>query len=247
MRIFSIFLILVIASIAHAQNVHYFRINMGPKMEFHQLENAKHLELLPHVDVGAGFYLGRRFNQNLSAELGILKNDYSVKFQIPVQNISGDEVLVFKDRIYPTYTSYQIAALGSYRKYLSEKWMVYTNFGMNLFLNKKLDQTGTEIISEQIQRLEEPVETVDVTLYSNGFEGGFLIFRGDFGFYRNINDDMAIDFGCSARASNLAINEFNVAYAQNVGPRSETGVSIVNKGTALGIYFGIKYKINDLE
>ena len=88
-------------------------------------------------------------------------------------------------------------------------------------------------------------EKARVTTYSNDFEAGNIIFRGDVGAYRNVSNSLAIDISVSGRASNLLVNQFQVEYITD-GGRGEKNIFIESKGVSLGIYFGIKYKIHSL-
>jgi hypothetical protein len=245
MKYLILIIITTISLSSFGQNLHYFRIHMGPKMEFHSIQNSSNVEMVPHIDVGAGFYLGKRFTKNISAELGIIKNDYSARFQINTQNLAGNDVAVFRDKVYPTYSSYQLGILGSYRGNLSEKWVAYGKVGFHIFLKKELDRTGSEFFVEEISTDGSFSESMDVTLYSNDFEGGILVFRGDAGVYRNISDDLALDLCISGRVSNLPVNQFSLEYQQNWNV-PEKNILITNSAASLGFYLGIKYKINNL-
>ena len=222
------------------QQIHYFRVNMGPKTEFFTLENTQNIQKLTHVDVGAGAYLGFRFNPHVFAEIGVIKNDYSFKFEVPTT--IGDEVLIaHENTVYPVYSSYQLGLLAGYETRLNEDWIAYGKLGFHLFLSKKLDRTGT-IASTKYLDNGDPVK---VTWYSNDFEAGNLIFRGDLGFYRNVSENLALDFFVSGRSSNLVVNSALMTLESNAA--NEQNIVLNNKATSLGFNIGVKYKIRNLE
>ncbi|MBT8327054.1 MAG: outer membrane beta-barrel protein, partial [Bacteroidia bacterium] len=201
-----------------AQTFHYFRVNMGPKLEYFQVQNAANLEMLAHIDVGAGVYIGKRFNEKFSAEVGIVKNDYTARFEINTKNPEGKELSLFGQSLYPTYSSYQIAVLGQYRVPINEKWIVYSNVGFHAFLTKNLSREGILTENEIIYANNgDEVDNMELIYFSNDFEGGNLIFRADLGVYRNITDNLAIDMSISGRAASQSISEFTVEYKSNLG------------------------------
>jgi len=231
---------LLISTTLFGQQIHYFRVNMGPKTEFFTLENTQNIQKLTHIDVGAGAYLGFRFNPSVFAEIGIIKNDYSFKFEVPTP--VNDEVLIgHENTVYPVYSSYQLGFLGGYETHLNEDWVAYGKLGFHLFLAKSLDRTGT-ISSTRYLDNGDPVK---VTWYSNDFEAGNLIFRADAGFYRNVSENLALDFFFSGRSSNLIVNSAKMTLESNAA--NEQNIVLNNQATSLGFNIGVKYKIRNLE
>ena len=212
---------------------------MGPKTEFFSLENTQNIQKLTHVDVGGGIYLGMRFTPKVFAEVGMVKNDYSFKFEIPTP--TDNEVLIgFENTVYPVFTSYQLGFLGGYETLLNEKWVAYGKAGFHLFLSKNLDRTGT-ITSTDFLDNNDPVK---LTWYSNDFEAGNLIFRGDVGLYKNISENLALDLFLSARSSNLIVNSVKMTLESNAA--NEQNIVLNNQATSIGFNIGVKYKIRDL-
>ena len=245
MRFITLFLIALSAT-SFAQTIHYFRVNMGPKLEMFQVSNPANLEMLPHVDVGAGVYLGRRISENFSAEVGVVKNDYTARFQIQTKNPEGEEVNLFSNSLYPTYSSYQVALLGQYRLPLNENWSIYGSAGFHAFLTKNLDREGILTENETIYASNgDEVDNMELIYFSNEFEGGNLIFRADAGVYRRISENISIDLSFSGRAASQTVSEFTVEYSSNLGA-SAKNILISNKATSWGLNLGIKFKINNL-
>lgn len=240
-------ILLLLSTVLSAQNVHYFRVNMGPKFEQHQIVNTQQVRMLPHIDVGAGIYLGKRFSEEWSAEVGLLKNDYSARFEIDTRNIQDEEVVAFENFVYPTFTSYQLALLGTYRFPTDRRWSYYATAGVQLFIKRSLSREGTLILTDEINPEEEPVEEFDMVVYSNGFESGNLIFRADLGAFYAVNEDLSLDISLTARASNLLVNEFSMEYSNFNGSIFEKDIHIRNSGKALQLSLGIKYRINALD
>ena len=254
MKIKSIALgLFMIASVfAYAQEdsskskVHYFRANMGPKMERYVASGNLNVSAYPHMDVGAGFYLGRRFSEKVYAEVGLIKNDYSARFEITSENGAGEELKSFSKELYPTFSSVQVGLLAGYRMPMSEKWIAYGQGGIHFFLSKKLTRTGNQNFKDAATNADNTYEeTMNVTTFSNGFEAGNIIFRADIGAYRRVSETLSIDLAISGRASNLPLNQFTIEYSSfsNSTPQQ---AEFTNRGVALNLVFGVKYRINKL-
>ncbi len=220
---------------------------MGPKTEFHRIENAPVIKLASHLDAGAGFYMGKRLSDNVSLELGFLKNDYSTKFNIETVSADGEKVEIYEDFIYPTLTSYQLGFLGNYRQPLSEKWTGYGNFGLHIFISKNLSNLGsTSTYYDRLRKDNVVIEEFSLTTFKNTEGPANLIFRGDIGLYRNLNENLALDFNFSARASNLSLYSYNLDLTSNRGA-SQKNMKVNNQGVSLGFNLGVKYMVNSLE
>ncbi|PCJ66395.1 MAG: hypothetical protein COA58_06355 [Bacteroidetes bacterium] len=230
--------------IPSSPKLHYFRVNMGPKLEQYVVNGNSNVTSIPHLDVGAGLYIGRRFTENIYAEVGLIKNDYSARLEITSQNMAGEELKSFSSQLYPTFSSVQVGLLGGYRLPLSEKWTIYGQGGFHLFLNKKLTRTGSQFFKEPARNESGSYEEdIEVIAFSNDFEPGNIIFRGDVGVYRQISKSLSLDFSVSGRFSNLPLNEFKIEYSSFSNSTKQQAV-VANKGVALNLIFGIKYQIN---
>jgi hypothetical protein len=243
-------ILLTVSAVTFAQEdsskskVHYFRANMGPKLEHYVATGNANVSAYPHMDVGAGFYLGKRFTERVYAEVGLIKNDYSARFEITSQNMAGEELKSFSKELYPTFSSVQVGLLGGYRLPLSEKWTVYGQGGVHFFLSKKLTREGNQNFKDAATNEKNTYEeTMNVTTFSNAFEAGNLIFRADAGVYRRVSETLSIDISVSGRASNLPLNQFTIEYTSfsNSTPQQ---AEFTNKGVAINLIFGVKYRIN---
>lgn len=212
-------------------------------MEFHSIENEQAVNILNHIDVGAGIYGGKRFTKNFSVELGVIKNDYSSKFDI---STTYDKIPVraFENFVYPTYTSYQLGVLGNYRKALGENWALFGQAGFHLFISKKLSRDGSVFTnSELVDSVGGVLRQFEMITYSHNMEAGNLIFRGDLGLYYNVSSSLAIEMSISGRMANLPIHSFKIDYDLNdANPGKQ--VKITNSGKSLGLQLGIKYVVN---
>jgi hypothetical protein len=213
---------------------------MGPKTEFFTIENSNHINALQHIDVGGGVYIGFRISPKVFAEAGIVKNDYSVKFNIPLL-VSGEEEIAYQNTVYPVFTSYQLGILGGYETRINEDWLVYGKGGFHLFLGRNLDRTGNVSTTQYL----ENGEPVKLTWYANEFETGNIIFRGDVGLYRNISENLAMDFFLSGRISNLPVNSVKLTLETN--SINEQNIQIKNRAAGVGLNIGVKYKIRNFE
>jgi hypothetical protein len=216
---------------------------MGPKFEFSTIENPQAIELVNHLDAGAGVYLAKRFNKQFAVEAGVLKNDYSVRLQARTE----DDLIAFENFFIPTYTSYQLALLGNFQKQFSLKWSAYASAGFHLFLTKRLSREG---LIESTDDLRDDdnfiIRSYSLRTYSYGFESGNLIFRGDIGVTRQLSQSLALDLAISGRAANLPVHSFNVNYNLDFGEIGEN-VVVTNSGRALNLLIGVRYTINPLK
>lgn len=227
----------------NAQNLHYLRFSMGPKFEFSSIENAQDIELVNHLDAGAGIYLAKRFNEQVAAEIGLLKNDYSVRLQAR----TDDDLIAFENHFIPTYTSYQLGLMGNFQKQMNDKWIAYSVAGFQLFLTKRLSREGLVETSENLVDEDNFIlRRYAMSSYSYGFESGNLIFRGDLGLVRKLSPVLALDIAVSGRAANLPIHSFKVNYDLDNMQVGEN-VVITNTGRAINVLLGIRYTINPLE
>lgn len=250
-RFILFFLILTISGFLYAQEgatndakLHYLRVSLNPKMEQYKTSGNKNVETLPHLDVGASIYLGKRFTPKVYAEVGLQKIDYSARFQIKTRSIEGEELIAFDKQLYPTFSSVQMAMLGGYETRLSEKWSVYTNAGINFFVTRALDREGSqfydEIAKNEDSGYEEPI---DVTTYSNGLEGSNIFLRADLGFYRQVSKTLFLDISVTGKTSFASVNEFKIEYSSESNKAPQIATFETN-GSSLSLNLGVKYRIN---
>ncbi len=245
MRILTSLLLLAIINISYAQTIHYFRVQMGPKMENYKVLNNDNVKALSHVDVGAGLLVGKRFTENFYAEAGVFKNDYSAKFEITTKNQDGIELKSFSDQLYPTFSTAQAGIFGGYRSEYSEKWTWYAQGGVQSTLTKKLEREGSQFFYEIAKNeASGDEEQIEVITFSNGLGPGNLIFRADAGLYRSVSEHLAIDMSVSGRFSNLVFNEFEIEYFSQSEPQKKRAV-LQNNAKSFSFSIGLKYKIND--
>lgn len=246
MRAINVFLFACLSFAGFSQNFHYFRVQMGPKSEKFEVTGNDNVIAQNHIDVGAGFMLGKRFNENLYAELGMYKNDYSSKFEVLSLNKDGEELSSFSDKVYPSFSSAQIGLNGGYRYEFTEKWTGYFQVGVQTFLSRKIEREGSQLHIEIAKNNESGYEEeINLTTYSNGLEAGNLIFKGDVGFFRVISKELALDFSVSGRTSNLPMSSYKIEY-NTFSELEKKRAEITNYGKSFGFYIGLKYKFNEL-
>lgn len=244
----KILLLIFVISVyqVQAQSIHYFKVQMGPKLEKYSVQGNSQVQALRHIDVGAGFTVGKRFSKNTYAEISLFKNDYTSKFEVTTQSTSGEELKSFKNVLYPTFTSVQLGVVGGYRQPLSEYWEVYAQGGLQFLLNKKLSREGSELhIERAVNEDTGYEETIELYTFSNGLGGSNFLLRADLGMYRNLTDLWALDFGVATRYSNVQLNEYEIEYVSASYP-AKRRAKLSNTGTSIAFHFGLKYRINAL-
>ena len=227
-----------------AQNVHYFKAHMGPKMDKYEVVGNQNVKALTHLNVGAGVAMGKRFTENIFAEAGIYKNDYSAKFEVTTLDDNGEELKAFSDKLYPTFSTTQLSVLVGYRMELSEKWSWYTQGGIQGIVSKKLDREGSQSILDTARNESSGAkEAIKLITYSNGFGAGSLLFRGDVGVFKRLSPSLSIDVSLSGRFSTLNLNEFDIEYTKENSDKHQA--KLLTNGVNLSLYIGLRYRINN--
>lgn len=217
---------------------------MGPKLDkFHTTNDA--VEILPHIDVSAGIFLYKELTDDWRLYLGMVKQDYSAKFQINVsdQNTGKNETF-FKNYVFPTFTSYQLAVMPSYRYMINADLAAYASAGLILYLSKDLSRTGVEEKTEEIVDADlNEISSLTLTTYNNQFSSGNFLIRTDIGLLYGIKDYLALDFSLNARFSTLEHGSFDLSYTDNSGVN--TGEDrLYNNGLGVGLNIGLQLKFN---
>jgi hypothetical protein len=81
---YSLILILVGSLHSYGQTIDYFRVHMGPKIDRYTVTQNDNVRAKLHMDVGAGVYVGKLITEQFYGEIGLVKNDYSAKFEIDI-------------------------------------------------------------------------------------------------------------------------------------------------------------------
>ena len=187
-------ILLFSSSLLVAQNLHYFKINIGPKYESYKVSGNEKVNALFHMDAGASIYLGKRFTENVYAEVGLLKNDYSAKFDVTTMGLGSREYRWFYQDLYPTFSSTQVALNVGWRQPYSQKISFYGSAGFQLFLSKKLRREGSQQHTrESTEEVNGVKETIDLYTFSNGFEEGNVLFRADLGTFIKVSKFLFVD------------------------------------------------------
>lgn len=236
-------LLLLTSSLCEAQLLNYFKVQMGPKYDIYNGDGGT---AIPHVNVAAGATLGKLFTENIYAEVGVYKNDYTANIQLTDRDLNEVPYTTNEKILYPTFTSTQLGGLVGYRFPIDaydDDWIIYVEVGVHNVFNKKLSREGSQTLSVPASTNDGFTEQpMDVIIFSNGNESGSLIFKGNMGVYRKLNENLAADISISGRFSNLPLNEFQVEYALN-GSNKQNAI-FTTDGTQLGLYIGLKYTIN---
>ncbi len=230
-----------------AQTINYFEFEMGPKVDRYNAVGNKNVKGLLPIGIGAGVSLGKMLSEKSYFEVGLFKNDYSSNFEIISRDLEGQELTSKINRLYPTFSSTQLALMLGHRLRLSEKWTIYGEAGAHLFVNRRLDREGSLGINSKTQNDESGYEeNIYVTIFSNGFESGSFLLRLNMGCYRDISETMAINFSISARGSSVVINEYEIQYTTDSEPQNQNA-KLQTNGDQLGFYLGLKYRISSFS
>lgn len=241
---YSLILILCVSLQSYGQTIDYFRVHIGPKIDRYTVTQNDNVRAKLHMDAGAGIYVGKLITEQFYGEIGLVKNDYSAKFEIDVVQPNGTILTGFGNQLYPTFTTTQLSLAAGYRYPLSKKVMLYGQGGFNVIVNKKLSRNGSQTFTEEVRNDEFGLtETLQVITYSNGFGSGGFVFRGDVGAFIHVGKDLFIDISLSARSSSLVLNEFDIEYIAE-SDSQKRGARLSTKGTGFGLYLGIKYRIS---
>jgi hypothetical protein len=241
---YSLILILVGSFQSYGQTIDYFRVHLGPKIDRYTVTQNDNVRAKLHMDAGAGIYVGKLITEQFYGEIGLVKNDYSAKFEIDAIQPNGTVLTGFGNQLYPTFTTTQLSLAAGYRYPLSKKVTLYGQGGFNVIVNKKLSREGSQTFTEEVRNDEFGLtETLQVVTYSNGFGPGGFVFRGDVGTFIHVGKDLFIDLSLSARSSSLVLNEFDIEYIAE-SDSQKRGARLSTKGTGFGLYLGIKYRIS---
>lgn len=236
-------ILLFSSSLLVAQNLHYFKINIGPKYESYKVSGNEKVNALFHMDAGASIYLGKRFTENVYAEVGLLKNDYSAKFDVTTMGLGSREYRWFYQDLYPTFSSTQVALNVGWRQPYSQKISFYGSAGFQLFLSKKLRREGSQQHTrESIEEVNGVKETIDLYTFSNGFEEGNVLFRADLGTFIKVSKFLFVDLGFTARSATDVINEFQIEYTSFSESEKKTA-TLRTHGAGFMLNVGVKYQI----
>jgi hypothetical protein len=210
---------------------------MGPKYEHYNFTNPQKISPLNHIDVSAGIYVGKYFNENWSAELGLIKNDYSSKFSLVT-----DDGNFFDGFVFPTLNTYQAALLAGYNKRYSEKVTFYSKLGVQFFLNRKLNSKGANEIGEnKVDQDGNITSTATLVTYRNTLGPSNILGRLDLGLYYWVNENLALDISVLAKGSTLEVNSYGLNYTyDNV---TVENIFASTKGSSIQLNFGIMYSI----
>jgi hypothetical protein len=245
MRIkYTAILLIVVSTQGKAQTIDYFRVHLGPKIDRYTVTQNDNVRAKLHMDAGAGVYVGKLITEQFYGEIGLVKNDYSAKFEIDVIQPNGTVLTGFGNQLYPTFTTTQLSLAAGYRYPLSKKVTLYGQGGFNVIVNKKLSREGSQTFTEEVRNDQFGIkDEIEVITYSNGFGPGGFVFRGDVGAFIHVGKDLFIDLSLSARSSSLVLNEFDIEYIAE-SDSQKRGARLSTKGTGFGLYLGIKYRIS---
>lgn len=236
-------LLLLPSSFLFSQNLHYFRLNIGPKFEKYNVTGNENVNALFHMDAGASVYLGKRFTENIYAEVGLLKNDYSAKFDVITKNDLGTEYRWFDEDLYPTFSSTQLALNVGWRQPYSQKVSFYGSAGFQTFLSRKLVREGSqEHVRQSIIEVEGEFEQFTMYTFSNDLEAGNVILRADVGTLIQVTKSLSVDLGLTARAATNTLNEFEIEYTSTSENEPKTATLSTN-GAGMIFNIGVKYQI----
>lgn len=240
-----VYLSLVCAHSCFAQGLNYFKVHMGPKIESYT-SDAPNAKGLINVNAGAGVSVGKLFTEQVYVELGLYKNDYSARYELTSVLANGQEVKTAGSSIYPTFSTTQLASIVGCRFNPGFNWQAYAEAGLHFFVARKLDREGSSTYNETAQNDETGDATeLSIIEFSNGLEPGNLLFRGNVGVYRALNERLSLDISISGRISTLPLNEFQVDYTEINSPnQNKQTARFSTNGAQIGLYFGIKYNIN---
>ena len=228
---------------SYGQTIDYFRVHLGPKIDRYTVTQNDNVRGKTHLDVGAGIYVGKMINEQFYGEVGLVKNDYSAKFEIDVVQPNGAVLRGFGNQLYPTFTTTQLSLAAGYRYPLSKVMTLYGQGGLNVIVNKSLSREGSQTFTEEVRNDEFGItDEIEVITYSNGFGPGGYLFRGDVGTLIHVGKEFYVDVSLSARSSSLQLNEFDIEYIAGSNPQKQ-GAKLSTKGTGFGVYIGMRYVI----
>jgi len=231
------------SSMLFAQHLNYFRLNIGPKFENYNVAGSDEVNALLHLDAGASIYFGKLFTENIYAEAGLIKNDYSAKFDITTVGLGGQEYRWFDQDLYPTMKTTQASLSLGWRQPYSHKVSFYGSAGFQMFLSKKLSREGSQQhIRESIVDVDGQKESIEIYTFSNGFESGNLLLRADIGTLIQVSKTLWVNLGVTARSAVDPINEFQVEYTTLSNQANKTATLSTN-GAGLVLNLGVKYQI----
>ena len=228
---------------ASAQQIHYFRVEVGPKYDAFEVKENENISPQFKTDVGAGFFVGKRFTESAFAELGIIKHDYVSKIEVTTHKSTGDNLVSFGNRLLSSFNSVQLGLLGGYEWQVKPRINVHAKGGFQLFLNRTLKQEGSATFFEEAKNTDigyaEPIQLI---MFSNGLEAGNLIFRGDVGMNYYFGNRVFLEASISARIGNTTLSEYQVEYQSQsmLAPRRAT---ISTSGRSIGFNIGIRYRL----
>lgn len=240
----KILILLLLPLSSMSQTIDGLKFQMGPKIDKFYAETGQ-VEMLPHLDVSAGLFLYKELVENWRLNIGIIKHDYSAKFQIKVNDANtGREETFFKNYVFPTYTSYQLGIMPSYRHMITNDLAVYGSAGVLLYLSKKLSRTG---IDERTEELIDPdmnqLSALTLTTYNNSFNSGNFILRADAGLLIGLKEYLALDISLNGRFSTLEHGGFKLEYTDDQGVnRGED--RIYTKAGGVGMNIGLQLQFN---
>ncbi|MBR9860349.1 hypothetical protein GYB22_06295 [bacterium] len=245
-----------IIGLASAQQLDYLRFTMGPKVENYNVADHPNLVPLMHLDVSAGLYIGKYFTESFSAELGVVKNDYSAKYQFELNDPSlNREQVYFKNYLYPTMSTYQLAVSGAYRSYLANliglnndpskkmRTTVYFQGGINFFLNRKLSKEGSEVQEEAIiDENGNQISSFRMITCCNTKEAGNFLLRADIGINYALNNYLLLDISAQVKGATLPVSSFKVEYLDE--NQNQQIAEFSSKAFGIGLNLGIKIELN---
>lgn len=237
-------LLLLQSTFLFSQNLHYFRLNIGPKFEKYNVTGNDNVSALFHMDAGASVYLGKRFTENIYAEVGLLKNDYSAKFDVITKNDLGTEYRWFDEDLYPTFSSTQLALNVGWRQPYSQKVSFYGSAGLQTFLSRKRVREGSqEHVRQSVIEVDGEFEDFTMYTFSNDLEAGSIILRTDVGTLIQVSKTLCLDLGFTARAGTNTLNEFQIEYTSSSDdvPKRAT---LSTSGAGIILNIGVKYQVN---
>ena len=210
---YSLFILLSIFFVpSYAQIIDEIQLQVGPKIEYYAIQGISQIRnpgdeiaLKTHIDASAGLFAIKNIENNFTVKAGLVKRDFSFRYDIvATDDITQTQQTYFENSVFPSFTSVQAGAGFGYKYIASPRSAFYFDLGFQFYLYKKLTTEGLDEDSQVILNdMNEPVGTITLRRFRNGFGGGNYFIRTDVGYLLSLNDYLIFDLGFNTYFSNL--------------------------------------------
>jgi len=237
----------LISQAADAQRLYFFGFDLGPKMDFYQLNPANNrynpnLQLKNDVAAMAGITAGVLIDDKFKLETGLYQSNFKTRFTIT--DDKGEEHFV--NEPVNTFSSLMIPVTLNMRMTTTNpRWQFFYGLGFSTFINEQSGIDGFYQSPTSLVDADDPSKgAVQYIIYDNKFVGSLMTANLNAHALYSINDQLFLSLNLEGHYGVSGENFFRIAHKTEQNGEHDIENTVFSKGSAVQFNVGFRYFVD---